>query len=108
MPCLKIDIPKGRVFKTVPKATYFLRFYQANKFLLRQKMSSMRSLAQILREIWDSIEAFCVKSAKIPALSRSFRDTWHLCIGLSHKENYTYTSKYAVLLLLWQCSTELC
>ena len=83
MPRLKIDIQKVQYLKQCQKLLSSL--LPGLEVFCRDKRCHLYSyVAQNLREI-GTLSAFCVNrdttgtNAKIPGLSRSFRDTWQLC-----------------------------
>ena len=88
MPRLKIDIQKVQYLKQCQKLLSSL--LPGLEVFCRDKRCHLYSyVAQNLREI-GTLSAFCVNrdttgtNAKIPGLSRSFRDTWQLCFSTAY------------------------
>ena len=88
MPRLKIDIQKVQYLKQCQKLLSSL--LPGLEVFCRDKRCHLYSyVSQNLREI-GTLSAFCVNrdttgtNAKIPGLSRSFRDTWQLCVLVGH------------------------
>ena len=88
MPRLKIGITKGSVLKIVPKATFF-----ALISFCCDKRCHLCALELKVCEKSGTLSAFYVNrdttgtNAKIPGLSRSFWDTWQLCIYIYQQQS---------------------